>query len=225
MIRTELVTCSGGETRAALHEAGRRAARRAIYRVYAACGQPLPTRIQIKTDALGKPYGQVRAQLIPLSISHVHPFALASATLERGVLLGADIERVRDFAPTTYRAFATPRECAVIEVSPPDERPYLRTLAWVLKESVLKALGTGLRIHPRSVDISPVLLMPQSGSVTITICGQRQVIRASVIFVKTGYAAATVALQEGAVILADIETYGIARGRREYHRRSAPVAC
>ncbi|MHB0865741.1 MAG: 4'-phosphopantetheinyl transferase family protein [Minisyncoccota bacterium] len=156
------------DSRATLHQAGKIAAREAI----ATAGQVRGESIRIEKDPRGKPYGRIGSGLpIALSISHSFPFALATATAELGVALGADVERIRDFAPTTWEAFLTSAEKEIVAAARSEKRNELRTLCWSLKESVLKALGTGLRMHPAQIDISRALARRSHREVVISIQG------------------------------------------------------
>nr|AAM97304.2 4'-phosphopantetheinyl transferase [uncultured bacterium CSLC2] len=92
-----------------------------------------------------------------VSVSHAYPHVIAASTNTKHVELGVDVERIRTFAPEIWKSFLTPREKELIAASPVVERAYLRTLAWSGKESVLKAIGVGLRMHPKSIDVSELL--------------------------------------------------------------------
>jgi phosphopantetheinyl transferase (holo-ACP synthase) len=86
-----------------------------------------------------------------LSISHCN---------ERGVAvlasapLGVDIEEIRIFKVETLCAFLTPQEKVFLCESPSKDHPLVATLFWSFKEAYLKALGKGIIIHPRTVNIS-----------------------------------------------------------------------
>ena len=110
----------------------------------------VPTcQLLIKSEAFSPP---------PLvSISHSDTIAIAEAVAadtHRG--LGVDVERIRSFSETTCRAFMAPEEYAVYQALPDTEKSACATRLWCLKEAYLKALGTGLRTHPRTIifDIS-----------------------------------------------------------------------
>ena len=104
-------------------------------------GDELPGAISIEKGAGGKPYA----------------------------MLGVDIEKVRRFKASLYRAFCNASEMCLIEACKPEERPIRTTLAWSLKESALKALGMGLRVHPQLVDVSDAFF--DQGERTISIAG------------------------------------------------------
>ncbi|HUY62384.1 MAG TPA: 4'-phosphopantetheinyl transferase superfamily protein [Candidatus Paceibacterota bacterium] len=156
---TALTRCTGGSPQA-LHEAGEAAARAAVREALKPSLGMVPTRdIVIAKDMLGKPSAYVpgRAAPIAISISHAFPFALGIAETRLGVRLGADIERVREFTPLVLNAFLTPAERALIAQELCERRPAAYTRCWSIKEAVLKALGVGLRTHPRHIDTADAL--------------------------------------------------------------------
>jgi len=170
---TAFVRCAS-DGREALHTSGIAAARQAVRKAYREAGRDVALgSIAIEKDVSGKPHGYIRGESSPLavSISHSFPFAFATASVATDVALGADIERIRDFSPTTWKAFLTPAEKKAIARAPRAERAYLRTLSWSLKESILKALGTGLRTHPAQVDISSALAGDESSPTTFVLSG------------------------------------------------------
>jgi phosphopantetheinyl transferase len=153
-----LVRCAS-DSRKGLHEAGKEAAGRAIFLACRDAERKVtPGQIFIEEDVLGRPRGRIHgdSSSVAVSISHAFPFALACAVAD-DIALGIDIERIRNFATNTREAFLTTAEKTIIANAPPKKKKYLPTLCWSLKESVLKALGTGLRVHPRQVDISRLL--------------------------------------------------------------------
>lgn len=160
-MKTALVYCRD-RSRSALHTAGEDAARSA-----AACA------LTIERDALGKPYGRAAdGAPVSLSISHAFPFCFAAASAEKDVALGADVERIRMFSRTTSDAFLTVSEKKIVACAPAEKRDELRTLAWSLKESALKALGCGLRQHPQTIDVSGALRAPDTGRGFVTVRGR-----------------------------------------------------
>lgn len=154
------------DDRATLHEAGKEAAQRAVRIALAEKKSGEPSTLAIRKDERGKPYGMADGRIVAASLSHSFPFALGVASLLPHVLVGADVERVRSFPRQTWEAFLTRAEKKYIREAS-GEKELLRTLAWSLKESVLKALGTGLRLHPRHVDVSEVMARSLEG----TVCG------------------------------------------------------
>lgn len=84
-----------------------------------------------------------------LAISHVGDRAVATlAVIERDGCVGIDIERPRSFSEQFARAFLTDRE---YEQSLRAGQTYMLQ-CWCYKEAYLKAIGTGLRVHPRRIE-------------------------------------------------------------------------
>jgi phosphopantetheine--protein transferase-like protein len=89
-----------------------------------------------------------------ISISHSNEYAVASIAEAKDLSgLGIDIEKIRSFRTETTTAFMTERELEIYERAPADQKNYFATLIWTGKESVLKALGTGLKIHPGRIEL------------------------------------------------------------------------
>lgn len=120
-----------------------------------------PERVAVIKDAQGKPSGVFndehgRRTTCALSIAHSFPFVLAAADCS-DVLLGADVERVRAFSKEFIADLLTDREQAVLEGFPNEEQSVRATEFWSLKEAVLKAVGVGLRVHPRRLEVHELL--------------------------------------------------------------------
>lgn len=189
-----MVRCAKN-TRNVLHEAGEEAARRAIWKVSRTTSRKKTSGcITIEKDSKGKPYGILDGAPVAISISHSFPFAIGTASMKPNVFLGADIERIRDFAQNTWEAFLAPAEKELIASASPQERPYLRTLCWSLKESVLKARGTGLRMHPQKVDVSKIIARKSGSTVSLEIQGIHYDIRCYFWSIEPNFIATTATL-------------------------------
>ena len=68
-------------------------------------------------------------------------------------VLGCDLELIEPRSPAFVADYFTAEEQAVLARAATVDRPMLATLFWSGKESVLKALGTGLREDTRSVTV------------------------------------------------------------------------
>lgn len=93
-------------------------------------------------------------QSFNISLSHHGTIAVASSahTCHDGYV-GVDVEPVRVIREETIYAFLTPHELKTYQMAAKEEQSRLATMYWCLKESYLKALGVGLRIHPRRVEM------------------------------------------------------------------------
>ncbi|MEK6967688.1 MAG: 4'-phosphopantetheinyl transferase superfamily protein [Nanoarchaeota archaeon] len=100
--------------------------------------------IIIKKDRRGAPYIS-NEPLLKCSITHSGDFAIAAINKNS---IGIDLELLRKRSEHFIDYITTPKEAklAVYEDSP-------ITTLWVIKESVLKALGRGLTISPRNAEI------------------------------------------------------------------------
>ena len=96
---------------------------------------------------------QSMAPLLTCALSHTEGIAIA--TVQQGVV-GVDVERIRAFSTTFQEAFMTGAELAHTR----DENLNLATqhmrttLHWCIKEAYVKALGVGIRMHPRRLEVT-----------------------------------------------------------------------
>ena len=91
---------------------------------------------------------------VSVSISHGPLGAVGYAV--HGGFPGIDIERIEIRSPSFARTWFTEGE---ISISAGDAR--IQTQIWCAKEAVLKAFGTGMRLHPR--EIEDPIVDPSSG--------------------------------------------------------------
>lgn len=140
--------------------AGRMAAKQAIVdEIYQRAEDTVSWRdIEIVSGQRGQPTFRLLSSpetLIPeeysLTLSHTAGQAVAALSFVReSGLVGIDIERERICPADFSRAFLTEREF----------RSYIETgllsplSLWCYKEAFLKALGTGLRVHPRMIELT-----------------------------------------------------------------------
>jgi 4'-phosphopantetheinyl transferase len=95
-----------------------------------------------------------RAALIQLSLSHSGGVGLCTIA-RAGAELGCDLELVEPRSPVFLADYFTAEEQELVAATPSALRDQLVTLMWSIKESVLKALGCGLRADTRSVNAAP----------------------------------------------------------------------
>lgn len=101
---------------------------------------------------------------LALSLSRSHGWALLAAGPDHysgsvapagaaGVMVGIDLEHSSGVSFPGFDDVAlTPAERQLVSALAPDRAALWRTAAWARKEALLKALGTGLRIEPASVE-------------------------------------------------------------------------
>lgn len=111
-------------------------------------------RLEIAASPNGAPVARLDGEPLPvgLAISHRAQYALAAVAAAE-VRLGCDLERIEERTAAFVRDFFTARESAAWEGLDEAQRPILANLVWSAKESVLKALGVGLRADTREVEI------------------------------------------------------------------------
>lgn len=145
--------------------------------------------IEVLADPSGQPRAFLDGKPLPLtvSISHRAGRALVAVDDEQGPL-GADLEQIEPRSGAFVRDFFTPAEQDAVEQG---DRELMANLIWSAKESALKALGEGLRLDSRSVEVElePGVAGPwqplkvhgatelngfwrREGDCVLTLCGQ-----------------------------------------------------
>ena len=110
-----------------------------------------PTEFRIENRPSGEPYVVTKSgsDAPHVSISHREGQAIAVAT--RGGRAGIDLELVEARAPSfaeTWFRLSEQKMCG--------GNPRIESQVWAIKEAVLKALGTGLKLDPREVEVLEV---------------------------------------------------------------------
>jgi phosphopantetheinyl transferase len=88
---------------------------------------------------------------VNISISHSRGLGAAQASVY-GTRVGIDVERIRSFPQNVADAFLTKKEKELSSRSTLG-RDTEATLRWSVKEAYGKALGLGLRLNPRRVEV------------------------------------------------------------------------
>lgn len=137
-----------------------------LERIEIASGQGVPPSGKLLDSQSG-----FDASGVLLTLSHCDEFAAANA-VPRGEWsgIGIDIERVHHFRTETLGGFMTEHEKETNQALSPIVQKIDATLRWSLKEAYLKAIGTGLKTHPRTVE---TMVNLENGNVTITVAGER----------------------------------------------------
>lgn len=138
---------------------GRRAAKTLLRRACPDLAKLPETAITIANEPSGAPIIQVVGrQNYPgcLSITHRRSMALAAYCPTPGYQVGIDLEQVEARHEGFLLDFFTPNEIDTARACRGELHPLWVTLAWSMKESVLKALGVGLRLDTRSVEVGAV---------------------------------------------------------------------
>jgi len=134
----------GTPKRQAERIAGRVAAKQALH---ALTGAPM-SDIRIANLGSGEPVATIAGEPGP-AVSITHSGELAVAVARTGGRVGVDLEQIAERHPAFAQDWFTPGERALI-----GEGPSALTAGWTVKEAVLKALGTGMAISPRDVELT-----------------------------------------------------------------------
>jgi 4'-phosphopantetheinyl transferase len=100
----------------------------------------------------GRPYVSLAGRRLPgcLSISHRGGQALCAWSSNPSVGLGIDLETIEPRTDAFVKDYFTGTEQSLVASGRPDRD---KVLIWSAKEAMLKALGTGLRLDTRSVEV------------------------------------------------------------------------
>jgi len=127
---------------------GRWAAKRLLASVLGCAPGPA---LEIRAAASGRPEAFLDGEPLRLSLSISHREGLALAAVDdAGNPLGADLETVEPRSDAFVRDYFTRGEIAAVAAG---ERNLLANLIWSAKESALKALGAGLTLDTRAVEV------------------------------------------------------------------------
>ena len=113
-------------------------------------------QIEIQNTTQGAPYLQLPGRAAPeecLTISHSGDLAACALATGLDLPVGIDLEKVEARTETFVLDYFTPAEQQLVEQFPAETRAMVVTLIWSAKESMLKALGVGLRQDTRSVEV------------------------------------------------------------------------
>ena len=153
-----LLRARGTAKRQADRIAGRIAAKRAVCQLTGA----EPGQVDIRTLASGAPSVLIHEEPGPLvSISHSGGHAVAWASRRERV--GVDLEQVEARHPSFVEEWFSEQESALLAGD-----PYRVTVAWSAKEAVLKALGQGMALNPREIQVLDI----QGPEITLRLDGE-----------------------------------------------------
>ena len=122
---------------------------------------------QVENKSSGQPYWvgpDGGTQDGCLSISHRAGQAFCAVTYQAGACLGADLELVEARDPIFLEDYLGPRERELALACQGGWRDFFITLAWSAKEAAFKALGTGLRMDTRKIQLVAGLECLATGS-------------------------------------------------------------
>ncbi|MSQ01624.1 MAG: SDR family NAD(P)-dependent oxidoreductase [Myxococcales bacterium] len=148
---TASLTARGTPKRQADRLAGQLAANRAVAGL-------VPAGFSVGREPSGKPV-VVGTKDVTVSITHTDGEALALAV--RGAHAGVDMEAIEPRSDAFAAEWFTDAERAWAHT------PEARTAVWSVKEAVLKALGTGMALSPREIDVHRI----DAGRAQVTLVG------------------------------------------------------
>jgi 4'-phosphopantetheinyl transferase len=106
--------------------------------------------ILIQKKASGAPVAAFDIPVQPCSLSLSHRAGHAIAVAAPGdVPIGCDLELIEPRSEAFITDYFSDRERELIRKDP----PFFSNLLWCVKESVMKATGEGMRIHPARIEV------------------------------------------------------------------------
>ena len=121
-----------------------------------------PCDVPLVTDAYGKPH--IRAGInhadLRFNLSHCGPLALMAVTVGRNVGVDLETPLPEHSWPRVAERFLTPEELACVQGLSPKVRALALAEIWTRKESLSKALGTGLTAQVLSWTVGPANRAP-----------------------------------------------------------------
>lgn len=118
---------------------------------------PTDVRIARECPDCDAHHGRPRSLDSPeLDVSVAHAGGRVAVAVAHGMRVGLDVEslsRVGD-ANSLVDAICSPPEAEYVRTHTADRQPQVLTYIWTQKEAVLKALGTGLRIPARHLEVA-----------------------------------------------------------------------
>lgn len=154
---------------------------------------------ELEKDKNGKPWGKINvssgeAITYGASISHSYPYVLCAIdTVNKNI--GCDVESVRVLKDDFVQSFLSEEEIVAIKNSAYGYDDGV-TFAWTIKESILKALGTGIHIHPKRLSVESVLEVDMKVGVYIGFLdGEKICIRIQKIFLLENFVGVVLTLE------------------------------
>ncbi|MCB1065157.1 MAG: 4'-phosphopantetheinyl transferase superfamily protein [Verrucomicrobiae bacterium] len=114
----------------------------------------LPEKLLIETGRFGKPIlGSATERSVHFNLAHSGDKALYAISLDSP--LGVDFEEIgrEESLPEFAEGFCSPEELRRFEKLPWPEKTRALLRLWTAKEAFLKAMGTGLQIEPRRIEV------------------------------------------------------------------------
>ncbi len=105
--------------------------------------------IEIVKDEMGKPKGVYQGVDFPVTISHSNGYAIAVS--DEYLNLGFDLEKVEERDKSFIKTAFTKNEIEEFSIEP--EKIQIITQLWSIKESAMKAKGTGLKAKLKSTKV------------------------------------------------------------------------
>jgi phosphopantetheinyl transferase len=117
-------------------------------------GKP-PLHIRVRKENSGIPFIEIagKGRLGWLSLSHSHQGVLAAFSSDGSLRFGVDLERLETRSAELRSDFFTSAEDAWVANLPAGDQALAANLVWSAKEAYLKAIGMGLQLDTRRVEI------------------------------------------------------------------------
>jgi 4'-phosphopantetheinyl transferase len=134
---------------------GRWTAKYLLRLVVETCKNSSSSAITIQRTESGAPAVLLNDLTVPgmLTLSHREELGCAAWISDPSLRIGIDLEAIETKPNSFISDYFTPAEIQLVQSLTPAQFPLAASLLWSAKEAVLKALGVGLSIDTREVEI------------------------------------------------------------------------
>ncbi len=120
------------------------------------------SQLEVRADERGAPHARLRGRRLPCSLSLSHRAGAALfAVVPGSARIGCDVEWVEPRSRAFVRHFLNEGDRRWLESLPAGSRAEAANLLWSARESVVKALGTGLDVDVRTLIVRASLARPR----------------------------------------------------------------
>lgn len=141
--------------------AGRVAVKQLLAVVDPTMAPPDPKAVQVLNLASGAPYVVLKGTPLAGFLSLSHRAECSLCAWSAATPLGIDLEWIEERSPAFIQDYLTPAEQSAVQGCALEKRAGLVNCLWSAKEAVLKALGVGLRLDTRRVELTPRNLLAE----------------------------------------------------------------
>lgn len=166
---------------------GRWTGKTLLQKVHPDCKTARLSELSILKAKNGAPYALLKQRNLSgmLSLTHREQFAVAAWCPYAGIKIGVDLEEIEPKQDNFINDFFTMDEAAWVFALPVEQRAWSASLIWSAKETMLKALQTGLSMDTRQIAIGSFEATDKTGWQEIPILRSPSRMNCQAIFWRT----------------------------------------